>query len=239
MAGSDVARNIVGIIGNVVSFGLFLSPAPTFYRIYKMKAVEGFQPYPYLCTVLNCIFWMFYGLPIVKKDNILVLTINSIGLAIELIYLSIFSIYANDKKKRARIGYILLGEVCFVVVIVVIAMLAFSFEHRDLFVGIIAVVFNIIMYASPLAIWKKVITTRSVEYMPFWLSVANLANGSIWTTYALIKLDIFILMSNGLGTIFGAIQLCLYGYYYFFGVSKTKDVEKPSEVQLSNQTQTV
>ena len=43
---------------------------------------------------------MFYGLPIVKKDNILVLTINSIGLTIELIYLTVYCIYANDNKKR-------------------------------------------------------------------------------------------------------------------------------------------
>ncbi|XVE83947.1 hypothetical protein DITRI_Ditri16bG0129700 [Diplodiscus trichospermus] len=177
---------------------------------------------------------------IVTKNNILLLTINCIGFAIESIYLIIFSIYANDNKKRARVGYIVLGEVCLTIVVVVIAMLAFNFKHRDLFVGVIAVVFNIIMYASPLAIWKKVITTKSVEFMPFWLSVAFLANGVIWTVYALIQLDIFVLVGNGLGAIFGAIQLCLYGYYYFFGKSKlTKDIEKKSEVQLSKQTQNV
>ncbi|XP_022751899.1 bidirectional sugar transporter SWEET7b-like [Durio zibethinus] len=228
-----LARNIVGIIGNVISFGLFLSPVPTFYRIHKKKAVEEFQPYPYLCTVLNCVFWMFYGLPIVKKDNILVLTINTIGLTIELIYLTIYWIYANDKKKRARVGYILLGELCFTALVVVIGMLVFNFKHRSLFVGVICDVFNIIMYASPLAIWKKVITTKSVEYMPFWLSVASLANGICWTIFALIQLDIFILVSNGLGLIFGVVQLGLYGYYYYLGKNKIKEVEKPSEVQLS------
>ncbi|XWS44189.1 hypothetical protein CRYUN_Cryun15aG0023100 [Craigia yunnanensis] len=182
---------------------------------------------------------MFYGLPIVKKDNILVLTINSIGLTIELIYLTIYCIYANDNKKRVRVAYILLAESGFTVIIVVIGMLAFNFKHRSLFFGVICDVFNVIMYASPLGIWKKVITTKSVEYMPFWLSVASLANGIIWTIFALIQLDIFILVSNGLGSIFGFVQLCLYGYYYFLGKSKTKDIEKPSEVQLSNQTQTV
>ncbi|XVF58093.1 hypothetical protein PTKIN_Ptkin07bG0034500 [Pterospermum kingtungense] len=233
-----LARNIVGIIGNVISFGLFLSPVPTFIRIIKNKAVEGFQPYPYLCTVLNCLFWMFYGLPVVKEDNILVLTINSVGLVIELIYLTIYVIYANDNKKRARVFYILLAEAVFTVVIVVIGMLAFDFKNRSLFVGVICDVFNIIMYASPLAIWKKVITTKSVEYMPFWLSVANFANGVIWTTFGLIKIDVFILISNGLGSIFGAIQLGLYGYYFFFGKRTTEEGKKPSEVQLSNHTPT-
>ncbi|XVE67946.1 hypothetical protein DITRI_Ditri09bG0028600 [Diplodiscus trichospermus] len=230
-----LARNIVGIIGNVISFGLFLSPVPTFYRIHKKKAVEGFQPYPYLCTVLNCVCWMFYGLPIVVEDNILVFTINSIGLVIELIYLTIYCIYANDQTKRRRVGLVLLIEALFTAAMVAIAMIFFKFKHRALFVGIICDVFNIIMYASPLAIWKKVIATKSVEYMPFWLSVAGFANGVCWTIYALIKLDIFILVSNGLGAIFGATQLGLYGYYYLLGKSKIEDDGKPAEAQLSNQ----
>ncbi|XP_007031435.2 PREDICTED: bidirectional sugar transporter SWEET7b [Theobroma cacao] len=229
-------RYVVGIIGNIISFGLFLSPLPTFYRIHKKKAVEEFQPYPYLCTVLNCVFWMFYGLPIVRKDNILVLTINTIGLVIELIYLTIFVIYANDRKKRVLVGLFLLGEAVLTVIVVVIAMLAFEFKNRDIFVGVICDVFNIIMYASPLAVWRKVIKTKSVEYMPFWLSVASLANGCCWTLYALIQLDVFILISNGLGAVFGLMQLILYSYYYFLGKRDTKEDGKQSELQLSNQS---
>ncbi|XP_039016237.1 bidirectional sugar transporter SWEET5-like [Hibiscus syriacus] len=223
-----LVHNIVGIIGNVISFGLFLSPVPTFYQIYKKKAVEEFQPYPYLGTVMNCLIWMFYGLPIVKNDNILVLTINSVGLAIELIYLSVYAVYANDRKKRVRTS-VLTG------ILVAVAMLCLH-SHRVLFVGIIADVFNIIMYGLPLAIWKKVFDTKSVEYMPFWLSLAGFSNGICWTIYALIQFDIFILVSNGLGSILGAIQLGLYAYFYFNGNDKAKDqVKKPSELQLSDQ----
>ncbi|KAJ4824723.1 Peptidyl-prolyl cis-trans isomerase, chloroplastic [Turnera subulata] len=88
MLSAEASRNIVGIIGNVISFGLFISPAPTFYRIIKRKDVEEFQPYPYVATVLNCLFWIFYGLPIVKPDSILVVTIN--GVAYALIKLDVF-----------------------------------------------------------------------------------------------------------------------------------------------------
>ncbi|XVF16437.1 hypothetical protein REPUB_Repub10bG0030500 [Reevesia pubescens] len=186
---------------------------------------------------MNCVFWIFYGLPVVKKDNILVLTINSIGLAIELIYLFIYLYYANERKKRARVLYILGFEAVLAAVVVLITLLVIKFKYRWLVIGIICDVFNIVMYASPLGIVKKVIKTKSVQYMPFWLSVASLANGVCWTIFALIKIDIFILISNGLGSIFGVMQLILYGYYYFHGKKKTptKDV-KELEVQLSNQT---
>jgi solute carrier family 50 protein (sugar transporter) len=37
-----------------------------------------------------------------------------------------------------------------------------------------------------------VIQTKSVEYMPLFLSLASLVNGVFWTAYALIKFDIYI-----------------------------------------------
>ena len=61
MVSSDIARSIIGIVGNVISFGLFLSPAPTFLKIYKNKDVEEFSPIPYLATIFNCMLWVFYG----------------------------------------------------------------------------------------------------------------------------------------------------------------------------------
>lgn len=39
---------------------------------------------------------------------------------------------------------------------------------------------------------KLVITTKSVEYMPFFLSLMSLANGVAWTTYAFLPFDQFI-----------------------------------------------
>lgn len=62
------------------------------------------MPYPYLATVLNCVFWVLYGLPFVTPDSTLVVTINSFGLAIELLYLFIYVLYA-DNKGRVRVHF--------------------------------------------------------------------------------------------------------------------------------------
>ncbi|KAF3444672.1 hypothetical protein FNV43_RR14365 [Rhamnella rubrinervis] len=232
MVSREGARNIVGIIGNVISFGLFLSPVPTFYKIAKKKDVEEFKPDPYIATVLNCMFWVFYGMPFVRPDSILVVTINSIGLVLELIYLSIFFTYArNNGRKKVLIG--LAVELAFFVVIVVITLLTLHGPtKRSLMVGIICDIFNIIMYTSPLTIMKKVITTKSVRYMPFYLSLTNFLNGSVWTAFALIKFDVYILVSNGLGAISGAVQLILYACYFRRTPKEDEDVVKPA-VQLS------
>jgi uncharacterized protein with PQ loop repeat len=42
----------------------------------------------------------------------------------------------------------------------------------------------------------KVITTKSVEYMPFFLSLVSFLNGACWTAYALIRFDIYVTVSN-------------------------------------------
>ncbi|KAI6671269.1 hypothetical protein NL676_006154 [Syzygium grande] len=237
MVSAEAARNVVGIIGNVISFGLFISPCPTFYRIIKHKSVEEFHVYPYLATVLNCIFWVIYGLPFVRPDTILVATINGVGLVIELIYICIFFFYAPNKGRK-KVVYCLCGEVVFIAAVSLVFLLVFhDHKRRTLAFGIICDVFNIIMYSSPLTIMKKVITTKSVEYMPFYLSLANFLNGCVWTAYALIKLDVFILISNGLGALSGAAQLILYGCYFRSTPTPPRDEKvvdpKASQIQLS------
>ncbi|PKI55217.1 hypothetical protein CRG98_024508 [Punica granatum] len=111
-------------------------------------------------------------------------------------------------------------------------------KKRSLVLGVICDVFNIIMYGMPLSIMKKVVTTKSVEYMPFFLSLTGFLNGCIWTSYALIKFDIYLLISNGLGAILGAVQLVLYACYYKStptNVVAAADAKKPNrpKIQLS------
>ncbi|KAB8109869.1 hypothetical protein EE612_046411 [Oryza sativa] len=37
MVSPDLIRNMVGIVGNIISFGLFLSPVPTFYGSSRIR----------------------------------------------------------------------------------------------------------------------------------------------------------------------------------------------------------
>ncbi|XP_074565377.1 bidirectional sugar transporter SWEET6b-like [Curcuma longa] len=210
----NTIRNIIGVIGNVISFGLFLSPVPTFYKIFKKKAVEDFSPIPYLATTLNCMFWIFYGLPFVHPNSLLVITINGIGLAFEVIYLSIFFIYAS-RQGRLKVVMVLIVEIVFTAVVASLVLhFAHTYEKRSFIVGIFCIVFGTCMYASPLSVMKLVIQSKSVEYMPFTLSLASFLNGVCWTTYAFLPFDINLFIPNGLGAFFGFAQLVLYACYY-------------------------
>ncbi|KAF3794627.1 Bidirectional sugar transporter [Nymphaea thermarum] len=214
MVSADTARTVVGIIGNVISFGLFFSPLPTFVQICKKGAVEQFSPLPYLATLLNCMLWILYGLPIVHPHSLLVITINGCGLAIELVYLMLFLIY-SDRKQRLKIAVYLVLEFVFVAAVsAAVILLAHTHDRRSLIVGSLCVFFCCMMYAAPMSVMKMVIRTKSVEYMPFFLSLASFANGICWTAYALIRFDLFITIPNGIGTVLGLTQLALYATYY-------------------------
>ncbi|CAN6336634.1 unnamed protein product [Urochloa humidicola] len=226
MVNPDAVRNVVGIIGNVISFGLFLSPLPTFIQIVKKRDVEKFVPDPYLATFLNCALWVFYGLPFVHPNSILVLTINGTGLVIEVVYLSIFFAYAPGPKRMKMLGVLAVELVFLVAIAAGVILGAHTYDKRSLVVGSVCIFFGTLMYAAPLTVMKRVITTKSVEYMPFTLSLVSFLNGICWTTYALIRFDIFITIPNAIGTLLSTLQLILY-FCYYGSTPSDKSVELP------------
>ncbi|XP_020270795.1 bidirectional sugar transporter SWEET4-like [Asparagus officinalis] len=132
----------------------------------------------------------------------------------ELCYLIVYILYSPAKQKLN----VILSIVAEVVVVVAFGALLISFVHdehtRSTIVGILCIVFCIIMYVAPLAAMKLVITTKSVEFMPLYLSVASFLNGACWTVYSLLKFDINILVPNGIGLLLTVVQLVLYAMYY-------------------------
>lgn len=59
------------------------------------------------------------------------------------------------------------------------------------------------------AMQKMVITTKSVEYMPFFVSLGTFGNGVAWTTYALIRFDPFIAVSTYIRVLWPKQNYCI------------------------------
>ncbi|CAN6586359.1 unnamed protein product [Malus baccata var. baccata] len=150
MANVEAIRILVGIIGNVISFFLFTSPIPKFVKSIQQKSVGEFKPDPYIATLLNRAMWLFYGMPIVNSDSLLVIAINDTRFLIELVYIAIFFTYSSGKKRR-NIMFALLVEAAFVAIVVFITLHFFhTTKDRSMIIELLSIVFNIIMYASPL-----------------------------------------------------------------------------------------
>ncbi|URD86040.1 bidirectional sugar transporter [Musa troglodytarum] len=218
---------------------VFLSPIPTFYRIYRKKSTEGFQSVPYVVALSSCMLLIYYAL--VKTNAILLITINSFGCFIETAYITIYLIYAT---KKARLLYllnilhvivhlcyelasaipvrelqvfciqifVLLNVVAFAA-IVLLTRLAFTGPDRVTVVGWICVGFSLCVFAAPLSIIRLVIRTKSVEFMPFYLSFFLTLNAIAWFGYGFFTKDLYVELPNVLGFVFGVAQMVVYILY--------------------------
>ncbi|KAL8154627.1 bidirectional sugar transporter SWEET4-like [Apium graveolens] len=227
MISATIIRTIVGVIGNIISLILFLSPAKTFVRICKKGSVEQFSAMPYLATMFNCGMWILYGLPMFHPKAILVLTINGSGFAIEVVFLILYLVYSDSRKQRLQVGAIMAGELGFVALVgLMVGTLVKTVKVRTTIIGSVCMVGCFLMYAAPLSVMRLVIRTKSVKYMPFLLSLFSFLNALCWASYALIgQFDPYLLAPNGLGLLLGTAQLILYATY--FKSSKAQETELP------------
>ncbi|XP_071693506.1 bidirectional sugar transporter SWEET14-like [Rutidosis leptorrhynchoides] len=200
-----------GLLGNVVSFMVFLSPLPTFYKIYKKKSTEEFQSVPYVVGLFSAMLWIYYAL--LKSNVMLLITINTVGCFINTFYICIFLIYAPKKARMQCLKLIM----CMIVVgfglVVTLTQVLAKGANRVAIVGWICLVFALCVFVAPLGVLRQVIKTKSVEYMPILLSVALTLNAVTWFLYGLLRQDFNIAIPNILGFGFGIVQIVLYFVY--------------------------
>lgn len=128
---------------------------PTFIEIWKKGSVEQFSAAPYLATLVNCMVWTLYGLPMVHPDSVLMITINGSGCVIEIIYVTLFLIYSN-RSKRLKVLLWLLVELIFIAALTFVTLtLVHTVNKRSQIVGTTCIVFNILMYAAPLSVMVR------------------------------------------------------------------------------------
>lgn len=227
MISATVVRTVVGILGNIISLILFLTPVKTFVKICKKGSVEQFSALPYLATMFNCGMWILYGLPVFHPKSILVLTINGTGFLIEVVFLVLYLVYSDSKKQRLKVGSIMAGELGFIALVgLLVGTLVKSVKQRTTIIGCVCMVGCFLMYAAPLSVMRMVIRTKSVNYMPFLLSLFSFLNGLCWASYAVIgQFDPYLLAPNGLGLLLATAQLILYATYY--KSTKAQETELP------------
>ncbi|KAG1363540.1 bidirectional sugar transporter SWEET13 [Cocos nucifera] len=189
---------IIGVLGNVISFLVYLAPVPTFYQVYRKRSTGGFQSVPYLVALFSAMLWIFYAF--VKTNSILLVTINSIGCAIETIYIVVYLAYAPRSARIFTAKIVLLLNVGLFSLILLSTLLLSKDSERLKVLGWICMCFSASVFAAPLSIIRQVISTRSVEYMPFMLS---------------LFLTISAVFPNVLGFIFGVAQMVLYVIYKY------------------------
>ncbi|KAL6648164.1 hypothetical protein ACP70R_012388 [Stipagrostis hirtigluma subsp. patula] len=200
----------VGILGNILSFLVTLAPVPTFYRVYKKKSTESFQSVPYVVALLSAMLWLYYAL---LSMDLLLLSINAIACVVESLYLTIYLVYAPKDALAFTVKLLCTMNVALYGAMVAFLQFYMDGHRRVDIAGGIGAAFALAVFVAPLTIIRQVIRTKSVEFMPFWLSFFLTISAVVWFFYGLLMKDFFIAMPNVLGLLFGLAQMALYLVY--------------------------
>ncbi|KAL2921945.1 Bidirectional sugar transporter SWEET3 [Bienertia sinuspersici] len=236
----DKLRIAVGIMGNASSALLYASPILTFSTIIKKKSTLEFSYIPYIVALLNSLLYTWYGLPIVSHgwENIPLITVNGLGVLLESSFVLVYLWFVSPRGKVKVAALTLTVLALFVAAALISAFLLHNHHKRKIFVGSIGLVTSVALYGAPLVAVKQVIQTKSVEYMPFYLSFFTLLASCCWAIYGLLSHDVFIMSPNWVGILLAILQLMVYWKYKERGIvedSNKWDLEKNQENQKQMQ----
>ncbi|XP_058758377.1 bidirectional sugar transporter N3-like [Vicia villosa] len=223
---------IFGILGNLISCMVFLAPVPTFYRIYKNKCTEGFKSLPYVVALFSCMLWLFYG--IMKTSSFYIISINTIGCGIEVIYCVMYIVYAPRHARKSTIIQFVGMNVVLFTLIYLLTTFAIPKDYKAIVLGWICVAMSVSVFAAPLSIVVRVVKTRSVKYMPFNLSLFLTLSAIIWFGYGFFKKDMCIYLPNVVGLLLGIIQMVLYVYYSRYGGKNDEEQDQGISIVVVN-----
>jgi solute carrier family 50 protein (sugar transporter) len=83
---------IIGIIASIFAILMFISPIDQIRDIIRDKTSHTVSPLIYFMMIINCFFWVLYGL---GKNDMFITTPNTIGVFLGLATLIIIYRYRN------------------------------------------------------------------------------------------------------------------------------------------------
>ncbi|MED6139222.1 hypothetical protein PIB30_081778 [Stylosanthes scabra] len=124
-----------------------------------------------------------------------------------------YIIYANKEARWLSIKLFMAMNVGSFALIFCVTNFALHGSLRVKVLGWICVSISVLVFAAPLSIMAQVIRTKSVEFMPFNLSLFLTLSAIMWFGYGAFMRDICIAVPNVLGFALGLVQMVLYGIY--------------------------
>ncbi|KAK1942660.1 Bidirectional sugar transporter SWEET1 [Phytophthora citrophthora] len=190
------------------------APWPDFQRVYNAKTTGEVQILPVVMLFTNCVVLVWYGY---LSDNIFPLFVTAImGLVTCGGFIAVFYRCTDDKWSVHRICAVAVAVIILVCLYGVLGVEGVTGQSKSSLataMGAISIGTSIGLYGSPLATIRRVVRTKSTASMPFTLCLANFFNSVCWVVYAIIIVDVWVLLPNAFGCVLTAIQLVLYVIY--------------------------
>ena len=207
MSEENIVESIFGWIGATISIYFYFAPGFPFYKVLKDQM--NYQDLPVILLIssfLNCILWADYGL---IKNSTQIYIANSLGGTIALIWITIYLLYLGTK-------YFVVSLILNILILIATGAISFLFYFKidTNITGLIAMIFNILMYAAPGEKIIRVIKTKKYELIPIYSSIGGFLCSLCWLIYGFYQNDINLIIPNSLGILFSIIQILIFIILY-------------------------
>ncbi len=222
MAKDDLGSTIFGWVGNALALYFYIAPIVPFVKVIKGEMTWKQSPgVLLLCSFLNCILWSDYGL---ITNQFLLYLANGLGGTITLIYITIFLIHVADRKVLLSLFYNFFLICCIVEIYFVFYYLV-PFKVT----GIIANIFNVLMYAAPGEKIYQICKGASYQLIPIWSTIGGTACSTSWMCYGIYQKDIYVVIPNALGVLASIVQIVIFVIYRQKQKNKAQSEETTKE----------
>ena len=222
MAKDDLGSTIFGWVGNALALYFYIAPIVPFVKVIKGEMTWKQSPgVLLLCSFLNCILWSDYGL---ITNQFLLYLANGLGGTITLIYITIFLIHVADRKVLLSLFYNFFLICCIVEIYFVFYYLV-PFKVT----GIIANIFNVLMYAAPGEKIYQICKGASYQLIPIWSTIGGTACSTSWMCYGIYQKDIYVVIPNALGVLASIVQIVIFVIYRRKQKNKAQSEENTKE----------
>ena len=222
MAKDDLGSTIFGWVGNALALYFYIAPIVPFVKVIKGEMTWKQSPgVLLLCSFLNCILWSDYGL---ITNQFLLYLANGLGGTITLIYITIFLIHVADRKVLLSLFYNFFLICCIVEIYFVFYYLV-PFKVT----GIIANVFNVLMYAAPGEKIYQICKGASYQLIPIWSTIGGTACSTSWMCYGIYQKDYYVVIPNALGVLASIVQIVIFVIYRRKQKNKAQSEENTKE----------
>ena len=222
MANDDLGSTIFGWVGNALALYFYIAPIVPFVKVIKGQMTWKQSPgVLLLCSFLNCILWSDYGL---ITNQFLLYLANGLGGTITLIYITIFLIHVADRKVLLSLFYNFFLICCIVEIYFVFYYLV-PFKVT----GIIANIFNVLMYAAPGEKIYQICKGASYQLIPIWSTIGGTACSTSWMCYGFYQNDYYVVIPNALGVLASIVQIVIFVIYRRKQKNKAQSEETTKE----------
>ena len=222
MAKDDLGSTIFGWVGTALALYFYIAPIVPFVKVIKGQMTWKQSPgVLLLCSFLNCILWSDYGL---ITNQFLLYLANGLGGTITLIYITIFLIHVADRKVLLSLFYNFFLICCIVEIYFVFYYLV-PFKVT----GIIANIFNVLMYAAPGEKIYQICKGASYQLIPIWSTIGGTACSTSWMCYGIYQKDIYVVIPNALGVLASIVQIVIFVIYRRKQKNKAQSEETTKE----------